>query len=182
MNGTQSLILSLSLMTLVACAPAPEEVCSAVVETGFDLPAATISDCDGAPASVLDLVESNAVTYISFGAGWCTACQEEIPELNALKTEFEGKNVGIAQILVEGMAPGEPAPLGLCAQWAGEALPPVAEFPVWIDVDQTMVCDHFGEAVGTLPVHLLVTGDGTVQSRIVGALPADMSDRINDWL
>ena len=71
---------------------------------------------------------------------------------------------------------------GLCAQWAGDALPPVAEYPVWIDVDQTMICDHFGEAVGTLPVHLLVTGDGTVQSRIVGALPADMADRINDWL
>lgn len=182
MNSTRILILSLSLALLSACAPAPDEVCSAVVDTGFDLPAASISDCDGASVSVLELIEANEVTYISFGAGWCTACQEEIPELNHLKTQFADKNVGIVQILVEGMNPGQEAPLGLCAQWAGDALPPVAEYPVWIDADQTMVCDHFGEAVGTLPVHLLVTGDGTVQSRIVGALPADMADRINDWL
>lgn len=182
MNTTRTLILWSALSLVSACEAAPEEVCSAVVDTGFDLPAATISDCDGAPVSVLDLVEANEVTYISFGAGWCTACQEEIPELNSLKAQFEGKNVGIVQILVEGMSPGVVAPLGLCAQWAGEALPPVAEFPIWIDEDQTLLCDHFGEAVGTLPVHLLVTGDGTVQSRIVGALPADMADRINDWL
>ncbi|MBD89968.1 MAG: hypothetical protein CL940_06505 [Deltaproteobacteria bacterium] len=182
MNTVERLLLALCLATLVACAPAPEEVCSAVVDTGFELPAATISDCDGNSVSLLELIEANEVTYISFGAGWCTACQEEIPELNALKTEFEGKNVGIVQILVEGMSPGVEAPLGLCGQWAGDALPPIAEFPVWIDVEQSMICDHFGEAVGTLPVHLLVTGDGTVQSRIVGALPADMSARISDWL
>ena len=182
MNTTRTLLLSLALVLVSGCAPPPDEVCSAVVDTGFELPEAVISDCDGASVSVLELVNANEVTYISFGAGWCTACQEEIPELNALKTQFEGKNVGIAQILVEGMSPGQEAPQGLCAQWAGEALPPVAEFPVWIDVDQTMICDHFGEAVGTLPVHLLVTGDGTVQSRIVGALPADMADRISDWL
>ena len=181
MNITKQLFV-LPLAMLVACAPAPDEVCSAVVDTGFALPEAVISDCDGGSVSLLELVNANAVTYISFGAGWCTACQEEIPELNALKSEFEGKGVGILQILVEGMSPGVEAPLGLCAQWAGDALPPVADFPVWIDVEQTMLCDHFGEAVGTLPVHLLVTGDGTVQSRIVGALPADMSDRINDWL
>ena len=181
MNITKQLFV-LPLAMLVACAPAPDEVCSAVVDTGFALPEAVISDCGGDSVSLLELVNANAVTYISFGAGWCTACQEEIPELNALKSEFEGKGVGIVQILVEGMSPGVQAPLGLCAQWAGDALPPVADFPVWIDVDQTMLCDHFGEAVGTLPVHLLVTGDGTVQSRIVGALPADMSDRINDWL
>jgi len=182
MNSTRILILSFSLALVSACEAAPEELCSAVVDTGFELPGAVISDCDGAPASLLGLVEENEVTYISFGAGWCTACQEEIPELNALKTQFEGKNVGIVQILVEGMSPGVVAPLGLCGQWAGDALPPVAEFPVWIDVDQTLLCDHFGEAVGTLPVHLLVTGDGTVQTRLVGALPEDMADRINDWL
>lgn len=182
MTPTRTLLLCLAISWMSACSAAPPEVCSAVVDTGFELPAASVSDCDGGEVSLLDLVGANEVTYISFGAGWCTACQEEIPELNSLNTQFEGKNVGIVQILVEGMSPGAAAPLGLCAQWAGEALPPLAEFPIWIDLDQTLLCDHFGEAVGTLPVHLLVTGDGTVQSRIVGALPADMADRISDWL
>jgi hypothetical protein len=40
----------------------------------------------------------------------------------------------------------------------------------------------FGGAVGTLPLHLVVTGDGLVRYKKLGALPADVRALVEGWL
>ena len=189
-----SILMALSLVALQAlggCALPPDpagtdgecdgcESCVVTVEVEGSMPEATIEDCDENPVSVLDYIAAHEITYLTFAAGWCTACEKEVPLLNDLVQEFAGESVGITQILIEGVnLEGGPPPQGLCSQWAALTGP---QFPLYIDVEQNMLCDHFGEAVGTLPVHLLISGDGVVRFRIVGALPEDISTRISEWL
>ena len=67
------LALVLFAVSVTACAPPPEESCSASVAEGYALPAATIADCSGAEVKLSELTAAHDVTYITFAAGWCTA-------------------------------------------------------------------------------------------------------------
>jgi thiol-disulfide isomerase/thioredoxin len=200
---TLAILTAAGLPSLGACAlpPAPSEQCVASMDAGTDMsdvlienceecvvsvevgsamPEALIEECDENPESIADYIAAHEITYLTFAAGWCTACEKEVPLLNDLLEEFAGQSVGITQILIEGVyLDGGPPPQPLCGQW--KALTG-AEFDLYIDVEQNMLCDHFGEAVGTLPVHLLISGDGVVRLRLVGALPEDISARIAGWL
>ncbi len=154
-------------------------------DLGDPMPAATISSCDVPPPDLeaLDLsawIASYDVVYITFGAKWCTNCAKEAPLINAKVVDrFTGGRVGVAQILVE-QEPNQPPTAALCRAWGVDI---GARFPIFVDPEQRMVAQHFGEAVGgTLPVHLIVTRDGTIRFRKVGELPDNIGDRIADWL
>jgi thiol-disulfide isomerase/thioredoxin len=200
---TLAILTAAGLPSLGACAlpPDPSEQCAASVDAGTDMsdaamddceqcvvsvevgsamPEAIIEDCDENPVSITEFIAAHEITYLTFAAGWCTACIEEVPLLNDLVEEFAGQSVGITQILIEGvLLDGSPPPQPLCAQWK---VLTGSEFDLYIDVEQDMLCDHFGVAVGTLPVHLLITGDGVIRLRLVGTLPEDISARISEWL
>jgi thiol-disulfide isomerase/thioredoxin len=179
---TLAILTAAGLPSLGACALPPDasEQCAVSVEVGSAMPEAIIEDCDEKPVSITEFIAAHEITYLTFAAGWCTACIEEVPLLNDLVEEFEDQSVGITQILIEGvLLDGSAPPQLLCGEW--KALTG-SEFDLYIDVEQDMLCDHFGVAVGTLPVHLLITGDGVIRLRLVGPLPEDISARISEWL
>lgn len=143
------------------------------------MPAATVQDCDGQDIDLNAWLGDHDVSYVTFAAKWCTACQEEVPIINEQLVQiYDASQVGVLQILIEN-DPGEPPPLPLCAGWRDSF---GAEFPVLIDLDQEMIGQHFGEAVGQLPVHLIVTSDTIIRYRKVGAIPEDIGQRVGDWL
>jgi len=148
--------------------------------TGDHYPALTIADCEGGAVDMQAKIAEHDVTYITFGAQWCTACAEEAPRINdELVDGLAGKSVGVAQILVE-QQPGEPPAANLCASWRDELH---AKYDVLVDFDQVHLAPFFGATeAGTLPVHLIVTRDGTIRSKIVGALPDDIQERIEAFL
>ncbi len=146
---------------------------------GDSYPAATVKDCDGADVVLGDWIAQHDVSFITFGAKWCTACQEEAPRINAeLIDGLAGLSVGVAQILIED-DPGVKPPQSLCAVWRDGLS---ARFTVLVDPDQQSLSDHFGEGVGSLPLHFIVTRDGTIRLRKLGALPDNIKQLVQDWI
>lgn len=181
-----SRLAAIATVALVTALPAPgcdgdggDPATDTFPEAGQPYPAAQVSTCDGAPVALADWIAAHDVAFITFGAKWCQSCQEEAPVINAeLVDALAGHNVGVAQILIEA-DPGDPPPQSLCAVWRDEL---GARFDVYVDVAQESLAPHFGGAVATLPLHYIVTGDGTVRLRKLGALPTDIQQLVRDWL
>ena len=140
---------------------------------GQAYPAVTISDCEGNAVDLDAWLGDHDVSFVTFGAGWCVACQEEAPIINSeLVDGFAGRSVGVVQILVENQ-PGDPPPQSLCTEWKDEL---EARFTVLNDPGQATVPQHFGGAVAQLPLHYIVTRDKTIRMRKLGALPERHQD------
>lgn len=177
----------LAVTALLSAAPLAFSACDAAdtpsetpfVSEGEAWPALTIRDCDGEPVDMRAFFAAYDATYVTFGAQWCSACQEEAPIINReLVDGLANRRVGIAQILIEGQ-PGQQPPQSLCSAWANDL---AARFPVLVDVDQLHLPDFFGGAIATLPLHYIVTGDGVVRFRKLGALPTDIKALVEGWL
>ncbi|MCA9518178.1 MAG: TlpA family protein disulfide reductase [Myxococcales bacterium] len=146
---------------------------------GDAYPDAALQTCDGGATSIESIIAAHDVTYITYAATWCTACQKEAPLLNTdLVDGFDPAKVAVVQILIEDQ-PGDPPPVSLCAAWRDDLN---ARYTVLVDPPQVTLPQHFGTAVQTLPLHFIVTRDGTIRFRKLGELPADIADRVADWL
>jgi len=142
-------------------------------------PALTVSDCDGNPVDLRAYLASKDASYVTFGAQWCKACQEEAPIINSeLVDGLAGRNVGIAQILIEA-GPGSPPPQTLCAAWKTDLS---ARYDVFVDTRQEHLDPLFGGAVATLPLHLIVTQDARIRLYKPGAIPEDIKGAVSGWL
>ncbi len=146
---------------------------------GDPYPAVSLSQCDGTPVDLDAWIGEHDAVFITFGAKWCVACQEEAPIINSeLVDGLSAESVGVAQILIEadpGVAPSET----LCAAWRDEL---GARFTVLVDTDQNSLADHFGEGIGQLPLHFIVTRDKTIRLRKLGSLPTNIQQLVRDWL
>lgn len=146
---------------------------------GDPYPPAALTTCEGSAERIGDVIAAHDVTYITYAATWCTACQHEAPRLNTeLLDRFAGQSVAVVQILIEDQ-PGEAPPVSLCAAWRDQLR---ARYLVLVDPAQVTLPQHFGTAIQTLPLHFIVTRDGTIRYRKLGELPADIGDRVADWL
>lgn len=169
----------LSVMAAAACDNGDKGTGDQTVGEGDPYPALTISDCAGAPVDMRAWIGTHDAVYVSFAAGWCQSCQEEAPRLESeLVAGLAGKNVGVAQILVEADA-GTPPTGALCTAWKNELH---VSYDVFSDLTQAHLAPVFGGAIGTLPVHLVVTRDGVVRYKKIGALPDDIQQIVKDWL
>lgn len=177
-----SLVKSLSFLGVSAlalgCDSGGEDEPTTVGE-GDAYPALTVKDCDGNPVDVRAWLADHDASYVTFGAQWCTACQEEAPVINReLVDGLAAEDVGVVQILVENQ-PDQAPPQALCAAWRDDLS---ARFAVWVDVEQVHLEPFFGGAIATLPLHLVVTGDGTIRMKKLGAIPTDIKAVVEAWL
>lgn len=164
---------------LVACDSNSGEGEPTTVGEGDLYPALTVSDCDGNPVDLRAYLASKDASYITFGAQWCVACQEEAPIINSeLVDGLAGENVGVAQILIESNA-GSPPSQGLCAAWRDDLS---ARYDVFVDTTQGHLEPVFGGAIATLPLHLIVTRDGVIRLFKPGAIPEDIKGVVSGWL
>ena len=166
-------------LALAACdsgdgAPAP-----AFPDVGDLYPAATVRACDGTSVALRDWIGAHDVVFLSFAAKWCSSCQEEVPVLNAdLVDGLAAESVGVAQVLIED-DPGVAPPQSLCGVWKTDL---GARFDVFVDVDQESLAPHFGGAIATLPLHFIISRDGTIRLRKLGALPDGLATLVQDWI
>lgn len=142
-------------------------------------PAVSVQDCDGGEVAMRDFLAAHAVTYVAFGAQWCTACAEEAPVINTkLVDGLAGDDVGVVQVLIENNG-GEPPPLSLCSGWKNDLS---ARYTVLVDTRQESLEPFFGKAIGTLPLHLVVTKDGVIRFAKLGEIPDDIQQIVSGWL
>ena len=118
---------------------------------------AVVQTCEGTETDLLDIVSSHEVTYITFGANWCTACKEEVATLNSnIVANFDMDVVGVVQVLIED-DPGMPPTLNVCTGWQETF---GHQFSLLSDPNQVTLPQYFADGIATLPMHLLVTKDG----------------------
>ncbi|MFO0745709.1 MAG: redoxin family protein [Myxococcota bacterium] len=173
------LALLSALGGLAACDSGGGDDPPATLGEGDLYPAVSVLDCEGREVALRDRLAAHAVTYVSFGAQWCTACAEETPVINAqLVDGLADEDVGVIQILIEGAA-GDPPPLSLCAGWQSDL---GARYTVLVDTRQENLAPFFGTAIGTLPLHLVVTQDGMIRFKKLGAIPSDIQAIVAGWL
>ena len=170
---------ALLLVTLVlASAPSCDDGTTSADYGSF--PASTVKDCAGSDVSMLDLIGQYDITYITFGAKWCTARKEEIPDINNnIVPKVDGSRVKIIQLLLENNA-GQAPTAGLCQEWVDGFGP---TFEVLSDIDQTVVQAYYGGSVpSTLPDHILIDKTGKIVFSKQGKLPGNTDEIINGWL
>lgn len=178
MTGAALLALGVAL-ALAACDSGAGDGGVDTLGEGDPYPAVSVLDCEGHEQPMREVLARHAVTYVSFGAQWCTACQEEVPVINAeLVDGMAGKDVGVVQVLIENGG-GEAPPLSLCAGWKSDL---DARYTVLVDTRQEHLAPFFGAAIGTLPLHLVVTQDGLIRYRKLGAIPDDIAAIVTGWL
>ena len=124
-------VLSFSLVS--ACDSGGDDP-SELVREGDLWPALTVTDCAGQAVDISTFIAAHDATYVTFGAQWCSACQEEAPIINSeLVDGLADKNVGVVQILIENQ-PGQAPTQALCQAWATDL---EARYTVLVDVDQS---------------------------------------------
>jgi len=168
-------------MLFIACDSSTGDDGDAIVGEGDPYPAVKVSDCDGNEVDLRSFIAAHDASYVTFGAGWCVACQEEAPVINRELVDGlaeRGDAVGVVQILIENQ-PDEAPPQSLCADWRDDL---EARYTVLVDTRQENLAPFFGGAVGTLPLHLIVTRDGVVRLKKLGAIPTDIKALVEGWL
>lgn len=172
-----------SLAALAACDSGTDDGPDGdgLVGEGDPYPAVSVQDCAGNEVDLRAWLGQHDASYVTFGAQWCVACQEEAPIINRELVDglaSRGAAVGVLQILVENQ-PDEAPPQSLCAAWRDDLQ---ARFVVMVDTRQEHLAPLFGTAVGTLPLHLVVTRDGIVRYKKLGAIPTDVKAVVEGWL
>jgi len=117
---------------------------------------------DTAPPFDLPLVGGGNVTLeslrgqtvlVDFWATWCPPCLREIPELNAISREFDGKGARVLAISVDGLT------LEALGDWLAER---DAKYPVALG--DTDLAGRYG--ADGFPFHVVIGPDGKVRERL----------------
>ena len=164
------------LLILVSCqgggagaGPASADVADAGVDSGpgfaagQQLPALTFLDCLGQPVGTSDLLAGASALLLTVHAGWCTVCQGQHGDLEALAAIWAPRGLQVALVLGDASSGGEErVGEAACAAYRDAHGFP---FPVLRDEGFAETRAFAGAA---LPATLLVDGGGTVRLSLHG--------------
>ena len=118
----------------------------------------TLKDTAGRELSLSDILKENKVVLLNFWATWCPPCQEEIPDLIRLQTQYKDRGFTVLGVDV--------------AESAKKVSSFVAKhgmnYPIVLDADSE-VSEKF-QVVG-IPTSLLVSSDGKILGEYHSASP-----------
>jgi thiol-disulfide isomerase/thioredoxin len=119
---------------------------------------ATFQDVNAKPQAIKQW--QGKIIVLNFWATWCTPCREEMPELSALNTQYQNKNV-----IVLGVAIDE---IGLIQEFAKENK---ISYPLLAAGDEGMeLAAALGNNKGVLPYTIIIRPDGTVAKTYLGRI------------
>lgn len=95
---------------------------------------------------------------VNFWATWCPPCREEMPDLSALHTQYQGQNVVVLGLAIDALAPVK--------DFQTES--PVS-YPLYIAEDEGMVLSaQLGNKKGVLPYTAIIDTKGRVAQTFYG--------------
>lgn len=144
---------------LAGCSSSPDSGKSG----GQAAPQFSFSSLEGKTVALKDL--TNKVVVVDFWATWCGPCREEIPHLNKLYSELEGRGFEI---------------VGISMDTDGTEVKEFAkefriEYPIVMGSDQDT--ESFGGIIG-LPTTFIIDRKGNIAKKYIGLPPAADLERI----
>ena len=133
-------------------------------------PDPTFKSLDGQKRKLSEL--RGNIVVVNFWATWCGPCQEELPRLAKLATDYAGKPVKFVLVSIDASKDRAKIP-GVLARLA-------VPNESWVDAD-TDTMDAFGLG-DIVPGTVILSPDGEIVARIMGeAKEADVRGAV-DWL
>ena len=138
----------------------------------------TITDCDGEPVSLYDIVSQSELTLFNVGAGWCEPCVEESQTIDAeIFRAFCGRGLRVVEVLFQD-ADSRPATKLFCNQWRERF---GLSFVVAVD-PLFSTTDYFESVTAQTPLNSLVDRTGEIVFKETGTPAADLPQRIDALL
>ena len=103
------------------------------------------------------------IIVLNFWATWCPPCREEMPELSALNTEYQNRNVVVIGIAIDEM--------DAVKAFVNDAKPDAIKvsYPLLAaEVEGMGLASGLGNDKGVLPFTLIIKPDGTVAKSYFG--------------
>lgn len=120
--------------------------------------AATFPDENGKPQAIKQW--QGKIIVLNFWATWCPPCREEIPELSALNSQYQDKNVIVLGIAIDDV--------GLVNQFNKEIK---VSYPLLAAENNGMdLAAALGNDKGVLPYTVIIKADGTVAKTYFGRI------------
>jgi thiol-disulfide isomerase/thioredoxin len=96
---------------------------------------------------------------LNFWATWCKSCQHEVPELNKLYNQFKDKNTVVVGLAIDNADKVK----DYIKQYG-------VDYPILVGGDEAMeLSKKMGNKVGGLPFTIMITPQGEVVEKILGA-------------
>ena len=106
---------------------------------------------------------NDTIYVVNFWATWCAPCVEEMPELSALQTEIQSRQIQILGIGID-------SPSNI-AEFAGKYK---ITYPLYNGgLDGTELSHQLGNKAGGLPFTVVISRDGKVKRTFLGRLKMD---------
>ncbi len=155
-SGTTARRVSVVLAGALLLAACGEKNPQVRLETGAPLPVVALAGLNGETATSTQALRGTALV-INFWATWCGPCRDEMPGLERLSRRLAAHGVQVIGVTVD-------SDLNLAREFVG-----VHEitFPNYADGERKLF--QTALFVRTLPETVLVTADGTIATRILGA-------------
>lgn len=155
--GALILIVSIALSTVFFMAGNPTEQ-KINHSTTAELFATSLPDDNGNPQAISQW--KGKIIVLNFWATWCPPCREEMPELSALNTEYQDKNV-----IVIGIALDE---INLIKQFNEEN---DISYPLLAAEDTGgNLAFNLGNDKSALPFTVIIKPDGTIENTYFGRI------------
>lgn len=132
-------------------------------EVGKPAHDATIALSDGTSTTLS--AHRGKVVWLTFGASWCTACQSEVPDIQAAHEKYAARGLVVLGVNIT----EDRAAVAAYAARVG------LTYPVGADPNSTVAADY---AVAAIPVHYFVNREGVLVDIRQGTLSAAVIDEI----
>ena len=126
---------------------------------GADAPPFSAQDLDGRPVTLAAL--HGKVVVLNEWATWCGPCLRELPQLQALHTQYADKGLVLVGVSID--AAGSGGDVREFAQSHGMT------YPLWLDPDKQLELKFLTSGV---PQTFVIDRDGFIRWHQLGALPA----------
>jgi len=130
-----------------------------------DEPAVTFTDLQGAKLPLNSL--KGKVVLVNFWATWCDPCFAEIPTLITLQQKYGSKNFALLGVAMDEDGRSVVAPFVQARKFDVQGQQLTMNYPIVLGNDD--ITTKFGGLLG-YPTTFVITPDGKIDRRIVGAL------------
>jgi thiol-disulfide isomerase/thioredoxin len=155
---TIAIIAFVSGLSVRSLSSSPLDKAKASEENQRKLPDFSLPDLSGKPRNIKEW--QGKVLVINFWATWCPPCLKEMPEFEALHTEYENKGLQFIGIALDDA--------DLVKEFIASKL---ITYPILLGEDQgTKIAHDLGNIVNTVPFTVIVNKQGLVVKSHMGEL------------